>query len=196
MVHTGTRLLGVTAAHVHLDVAKRLEETPGLSCQLGAHTFDPRQYLVDIDAALDLAVYALSEIQVASAGAHVHTAPQWPPELAAGDAYVVGGWPWELRRDRAGQTDLEFLHFIARLSDSDATKLVVYVDRPTSVPWGERALPAGTNLGGMSGGPVYRVNESALLTLTLVGAITDIVHEAIVARPLSLIAADGSLHRV
>jgi hypothetical protein len=147
----------------------------------------------DID--LDLATYDLSEIQVNAARADVHYAPVWPPVIDETDLCVVGGWPWALGKDRKKETDFQFLHFIAGISSSSERQLSVFTSTSSSVAWGRNALQPGTNLGGMSGGPIYRLSEKGLSTVTLIGVTFEYgpVFETALARPLSCVGADGDL---
>ena len=188
-VDTGKRLLGVTAAHVHTGGMAALKGSPYIGCQIGGHSFDPERSLLAIDEQLDLAVYSLSEIQVSAALAHIHHAPVWPPKVDDNDAHIVGGWLWSLKEEGEGETTHSFLHVIARLSSHSETKLGIVIAMSTSVAWGRNDLPRGTNLGGMSGGPVYRVSETGLFQLTLVGIVYEFQPSfgITLARPLSLI---------
>ena len=68
-VRTDQRLLGITAGHIHKQCVEDLGAYPDCSCQIGGHTFDPVSKLLSLDMELDLAVYALSDIQVSAAGA-------------------------------------------------------------------------------------------------------------------------------
>jgi hypothetical protein len=195
-VHTGKRLLGITAAHVHLECASILKRDPGIACQLGAHTFDPDRCLLAIDEHWDLAVYGLSELQVNATGARIHHAPEWPPVVADGDGYVIGGWVWSLSEDRGNNATHYFLHFIAGLKTRSENQLGIVTGTSTSIPWGNHPLPSGTNLGGMSGGPVYRVSERAgLVKMMLVGIVFEYQpsYEIAFARPLSLIDEQGAI---
>jgi hypothetical protein len=196
-VHTGKRLIGVTAGHIHQEIVDRLATGKSRWCQIGAHTFDPVARLIDLsDAhALDIATYDLSEIQVNAADADIHHAPAWPPEVGPDDIQVVGGWPWSLSEDGVGSHTHQFLHFIARLSSHSDRNLGIVTYTSKSVPWGRNALPPGTNLGGMSGGPVYRLSEKEIVNLTLTGIIYeyDPGFEVAFARPLSVVNEDGSI---
>ena len=78
-IHTGHRLLGVTAAHIHRACVAELEQNPATACQIGGHSFHPAEHLVDIDDDLDMATYGLSEIQTNADGADIHAPPAWPP---------------------------------------------------------------------------------------------------------------------
>jgi len=194
-VHTGARLIGVTAAHVHLAILKARAAQPELACQIGGHGFDPESHCIALDQRLDVATYGLSELQVNAALADIHYAPKWPPEVGLDDAYVIGGWPWSLIREGEAENSHAFLHFIGKLSSASANQLSAVTYTARSIPWGNEPLPLGTNLGGMSGGPVYRMSESGLATLTLVGTIFEYhkEFEIVLARPLSLLDEQGNI---
>lgn len=196
-VHTGERILGVTAGHIHAECVNALATVPGLACQVGGHSFNPERNLIDVDQDLDLAVYGFSEIEVNAARADVHFAPCWPPSDTAALPYMVCGWPWMLSESDGGQTHHSFVHFIAKQTDRTDRNLIITVGPSTSVPWGTTALPEGTNLGGMSGGPVYQINDG-LTVLSLVGVVYEyhVGFELVRARPLSLVNPGGSLCRL
>lgn len=195
LVHTGERLLGISAAHVHRRAIELRSQYPGTWCQIGGHTFEPEASIIDISDELDLVTYSLSEVQTNAAIADVHHAPRWPPLLNQADAHILAGWPWSLSRDAAKETDFQFLHFIGTLDTCDARTLGAVTYTSQSVAWGRNALPPGTNIGGMSGGPVYRLDESGLTTLTLVGIVYEYQpsFEIVLARPLSLIDSNGRI---
>ena len=200
LVHTGERLLGITAAHIHAEIAARLDEGLSTWCQLGGHTFDPVARLIDTDKHLDVATYDLSEVQVAASGHRAHRPPKWPPDpLALDDICVVGGYPWELSFDPTATSRTQmFLHFVAHLDDSSNSTSVVLIKPDTSTAWTSRGLGPGTNLGGLSGGPVFRFTEvpGQLSTLTMSAVTSEYGLDVIFARPLSFVSADGSLVRV
>jgi hypothetical protein len=72
LVQTGERLIGVTADHAHRALVELLENGATTVCQLGAHSFDPRELVIDRDEELDIATYQLNEIQVAASGHYTH----------------------------------------------------------------------------------------------------------------------------
>jgi hypothetical protein len=196
-VHTGTRLLGITAAHIHEAYRSRLNEGHIQWCQIGGHSFDPVARLIDIEPHSDIATYDLSEVQVNAADADIHYAPAWPPLVEESDVSIVGGWPWRLSTDSPDQAHHYFLHFIAKVSTASENQIGVVTQTTTSIPWGNTSLPPGTNLGGMSGGPVYKVSETGLVALTLVGVISQYQpgFEIALARPLRVVGADGTIRR-
>ena len=204
-IDTGQRLIGVTAGHIHMAYLKRLEASSEISCQIGASTFDPTQRLIQCSSDPDLATYDVPEFYAVAAGSYVHHAPEWPPKIDQIDGYIVGGWPWSLSREDAAFTDgvyagvekvtQSFLCILARLSSQSERNLSILTYTSTSKPWGQVSLPPGTNLGGMSGGPVYRLSESGLSLLTLVGTIYEYNpnFELVLAHPLSLVDPNGHI---
>jgi hypothetical protein len=196
-VDTGERLLGITAAHIHRALIDGKQIDPDLACQIGAHTFQAEARLIDIDDNLDLATYEVSKVQISAANADLHHATMWPPVDLGGDKYFFSGWPWSLTILNDTRVKTSFLHFIVRISDRTDRKFVVQTHRESSVPWGLSALPPGTNLGGMSGGPFYRWNETGIdAPLTLVGIVTSIMDSGVgIATPLTFVNADGTIQK-
>jgi hypothetical protein len=196
-VDTGARVIGITAGHIHAACIRALEAKPGLACQVGAHSFSPLRNIIDVDSDLDLATYAFSAIEANAARANVHSAMQWPPQDTAALPNMVCGWPWHIAESEGGKTHHSFVHFIAKQTDRTQRNIVIAIGPSTSVPWGETALPPDTNLGGMSGGPVYQINETGLAALSLVGIVYEYHDglEFVCARPLSFVNPDGTLAR-
>lgn len=194
-VQTGARIVGVSAAHVHDEIVTLKAQFDGVHCQVGGHVFEPGKRIVDIDRDLDIVTYDFSEISTNAARANVNTPLSWPPRGADGSTILACGWPSELWTPGKKSHDFEFLHFIALLQQNNPSQVGVVTFTSTSIPWGERALPAGTTLGGMSGGPVFRLIEQPLTRLELVGIIYEYqpTFELILARPLTLIGKDGSI---
>ena len=198
-VHTGVRVIGITAGHIHAEIVKRLHSGSSTWCQIGGHTFTPEKHLIDCDETIDLATYRISEIQSNAALANIHYAPAWPPVIEPADVHLVGGWPWVYGADKPMARVHQFLNFFTRLDDAGPRLLQLPVRTSTSVPWGNVALPVDARLGGMSGGPVYRLNERGpVATLTLVGIISDYRKEGeeyVLARPVSVLTPDGEIIR-
>ena len=196
-VQTGEALLGISAAHVHRKCVEELAADPVLTCEIGSHIFDPEARLVDIDDKLDMVTYGLSQIQVNGARAYVHSPREWPPVANSEDFVMVAGWPWRMIQEKEAESTHDFLNFIGRLNVNSDTHLGMRTFKSSSVPWGKRTLPPGLNLGGMSGGPVYGIRPERLQVGELIGVIYEygIALEQVLARPMSRVAANGTLIR-
>jgi hypothetical protein len=194
-VDTGTARLGITAAHIHREVMSHKERDPAFWCQLGGHMFDPGGHLVDIDDELDLAVYSVSDVMLGGIGASMHHAPEWPPTVAEQDVVLVCGFPWSLSESEIATGIHKFLWFACRPQKSGESQLGALSFTSTSIAVGAIALAPGTNLGGMSGGPVYRLREAPLSQLVLTGIIHQYQpsYELFLIRPLSVVNPDGML---
>ena len=101
----------------------------------------------------------------------------------------------ESRREEEASTTHSFLHIIARCEHVTEENIGVVTYTSTSHPWGPKGLPSGTQLGGMSGGAVYLVEEDPLTKIFLVGTIYEYQPglEIMLARPFTLINPDGSI---
>jgi hypothetical protein len=203
LVHTGQRLLGITAHHVHRQLAARLEAGLTDWCQLGAHVFKPIERLIDGDQTIDLATYELSEIVLGGIGRHAYRAPSWPPPVPKqGTLGFVGGYPFELSSDiergESGHPERQhkFLHFFTQFDECDNSSIGARVNLERTQAWTRDALPEGTLLDGMSGGPVLHFPDvGSLTTIGLAGIVFGHFFSTIQARPLSLVAPDGTLIR-
>lgn len=194
-VHTGVRILGISAAHIHDTILDLRKQTPGLHCQVGGHTFDPQARLVSIDRAPDLVTYDFTEVSTNAVGANINSPPIWPPRADDGDTVLVCGWPWHLSTPGQATNDFKFLHFIAKLQKNSDTQFGIATFTAESVAWGDHSLPRGTNLGGMSGGPVFRLIETPFTRLELVGIVYEYqpTYELVLASSVALVAADGTI---
>lgn len=198
VVHTGDRLVGVSNEHVHRGALDALVTDPDLGLQVGSHTFDPAAKLIDADSSIDLATYELSEVQAAAMGVFPHHALEWPPpEPSVGDLLLVGGWPWRMVEEAGGKSHHDFLNFIGRANVVSECHVGMATFTKTSIPWGDRSLPPDANLGGMSGGSVFRIDFDAIVPLTLVGIVYEYSPnlEQILAVPLRRVRSDGSIAR-
>ena len=194
-VNTGSRLIGITAEHVHRDIVERRALDPRIWCQVGGCTFHPETALIEASRELDIATYAFSDIQSNTVGVDVHHALSWPPLASDGAIGLVGGWPWELSEMRPRSVDHSFLHFICQLQVTSGGGIGAATFTESSFPWGAESLPPGTNLGGMSGGPVYEYVPAPIEYLRLVGIVYEYhkTAELVRARSLACVRADGTI---
>lgn len=196
-VKLGGRTVGVTAAHVHRKVCRlrARDQTPW--CQVGGHTFSPEVALLDIDDALDIATYSISDVALSAIGGHAHDPPAWPPLVSEHDLILPSGFPSAL--SQAGPNEGTHMHvwFACRAQVSGEDQLGAPSFTRTSVPVGAQGLPPDTPLYGMSGGPVFRLEEDGLSTMTIVGLVHEYHEqfEIFLIRPLTRILTDGRIRR-
>ena len=197
-VHSGTEILGISCHHVHEAWLRDKAANPNLVCQIGSITFDPVRQLVDCDPRLDLATYRLSDVIVAGSRSIVHNSQAWPPaDIEEGGLLILGGWPGILRSERGGETDFYFASFIGLVHQASSEHIAVHLNIAESHGPAGLIIPENPNLGGASGGPVFRIREDGLVTLEFVGIVYEYSAplELIRARRASSIRADGKLIR-
>lgn len=190
-------MLGVTAGHVWAQYLEDCEAFDDVECQIGNVRIDLKQYLVEHDSKLDLATFDLPPILVAGSGIEIHKPRAWPPRaLKDSEIVVLGGYPGLFREERIGEADFSFVTFylpVAQSSDEHASFQLNLAD--SHWPDGSGGIPEGTDLGGISGGPVFRFISTPIEHLELAG----FVYEAgssfgvVRARQASLIDEKGQI---
>jgi hypothetical protein len=195
-VDTGTTVLGVTARHVADEIVVYCDEAaPGRACLVGNAEMSPSSFLAR-HPSLDLATFRLSHEFVASTGHSPLTAPRWPPQAAAeGELMLFGGYPARSSAEEPGAFSAAHVWFAGHAesgSDRNASMRLRIAD---SIPAGLDVAPPSADLGGWSGGAVFRVLEQeAIARLELAGIVYEYSSGAdlVLAHPLTSIAADGS----
>jgi hypothetical protein len=205
VVHTGKRVIGVTAAHVYRGWARDAESHRFVLPQFGGFPSNPLGRLIECNDKLDLATFLLSEQYATFMGRLIHHVPTWPPPPAKhGDIFLYGGFPGilkEVHKDNAA-VDYPFQSFIQwRFADLTDQHIVLEPDYPNIYWPGHDGEQINTQPGGMSGGPVFRLIETSLPgggvkpRLEVIGVIME-YHESlqiIVARRVEFIDARGML---
>jgi hypothetical protein len=176
------------------------QASPSLVCQLGGSTFEPEARLLSSNAKLDLASFSVPELLINACGANVHRATAWPPaELQEGELVLLGGFPGPLRIERPGEADYFFASFISRVHQSSADHIAVHLNVAESHSPQGVGLQPHPDLGGSSGGPVFRVHSSespgAIDRLELAGFIYEYSpsFELLFARHAARVGADGGI---
>jgi hypothetical protein len=196
-IDTGAAKLGVTAHHV-LAEWRAASSDRRLVCQVGAISFhEPIMHLIDESEAADLAVFDVSDVFLDGTRATWHRPATWPPspEVQQGDIVVITGYPGVGRIELGNETSFLTPWFLTRAHQASDSHLAFGLDLAGAHAPGGVGLPSGTDLGGLSGGPVFRVREEPLVTLELVGICyqgscgIDVMR----ARRASAIAADGRI---
>lgn len=196
-VNTGERLIGVTADHVFSGYLKDKARCQAFACQFGGSTIDPETYLIDRSEDLDLATFNVPSVLVSAAKASVHYPSQWPTEaVREREVVLLGGYPGILRKPKDTNADFPFQSFATAVVAASPTNITLHLDLP-NVHWplheGEQINP---ELGGQSGGPVFRVIEGAPIDrLELVGFIYEfsVSLNVMLARHASAVDADGRI---
>ena len=206
-VNTGTRHIGITADHVFEEYLKDLLKfgAENIECQFGGSTISPENRLIDRSpaTALDISTFDVPVVFVTgSARTYHHNALRWPPEpLNAAEAVIHGGYPQVLRSPKTGKVEFPFQWFLTKANDADSRRIALHPDVP-NVYWpGHEGNEINQRFGGQSGGPVYRVIDQNLAKgetadrMEWVGMIYNLVDVLVLARPASMINADGTINR-
>ena len=200
-VNTGQEVLGITAGHVADRVKECCDGRPGHGCQVGGAELDHGR-LIARHPILDLATFRLSATFVITAGLHgAASVTHWPPlPPVDGEKLLFGGYPGIYRKENeaAGQYDVTFAHFGVSASSVHEDRFAIGplgIAEAFSLGGDRDRIPPQVDLGGMSGGGVFRVIESGLIARP---EVLGIVYggyqpfEVVLAHPLSVMKQDGT----
>lgn len=195
-VDTRAGWVAVTALHVYEEYTRERHHYDDVTCQVGNVRVVLEEHLLDTDARHDLATFAFPDVLVAGSGAVTHGVRNWPPDrLYEGELVVCGGYPGKFRKPGDGKVEFAFVSFIGRVTQASEAHASIYLDIPNSYwPQGE-ALEEAPDLGGTSGGPVFRVIDEPIERLELAGFIYEYgqTFEIVLARHADLMRANGSI---
>jgi hypothetical protein len=148
--------LGITAGHV----ADKIRSTKLAISQLGAGHFDPGS-LIQRSRYLDLATFRLPRAAVVASGHKAFRVRSWPlPPLRVRDLVLFGGHPGSLRNELPDKYDVAFLWFATLAESVSETNIGFALNISASLSAGPERLPEDADLGGCSGGPVFRLTET------------------------------------
>jgi hypothetical protein len=194
-VDTGQELLGITAGHVADGVINYCDGSPGHGCQVGSADLDPGR-LIARHHELDLATFRLSTPFITTARHHSVSVPQWPPRApVVGETMLFGGYPAMYRKQQDRQIEVAFLYFASRVDSASDRHFGMALEIADSYSHGYERVPANADLGGWSGGCVFRVIEDEVLArLELTGIIYEYspALEIVFAHPVSCVGPDGT----
>jgi hypothetical protein len=195
-VNTGARTFGITADHVVEQFFEDLRSKQLVQCQMGGITVDLENRIIDRDAALDLATIDVSDVIIGGSCAYSHAAIRWPPEqLRENEVILLGGFPGKLREVQGSTISSPFESFIGRVSNASSQNATLALNFDSLI-WSQNlAAKINEDIGGLSGGPVFRLVSESLERIELVGVIYQYLSSAelVLARHLSFVSADGHL---
>lgn len=148
--------LGVTAGHV----ADAMADSDCTFSQVGKTRLEPGS-LIHRSKEWDLASFGLAPDTVAASGHLAYTVRAWPlPSLTAGDFVLAGGYPGKYRRHSSGEINVAFVWFAGRLQTVSDNNLGLSLEIGSSICTGDERVAEHEDLGGCSGGPVFRLTET------------------------------------
>lgn len=151
----GTQILGITAGHVADAINEHV--TTADICQVGATQLLPR-WLIDRSMELDLASYALPEAAARESGHLPFLLRGWPlPVPDRGDTVIGGGWPGRYRTNPEGKYENAFVTFAGQLESVSENNIGIAVDMVNGRSFTEERVDSDAELGGTSGGPIFRL---------------------------------------
>jgi len=173
LVNTGEKTICVTAGHVYSKYLAHKREFNDLECQIGSVRINLEDYVIDHSVNLDLATFEISPILLAASRASAHGAPKWPPEqLLESEIVILGGYPGLLRIERHRQLGTPFVSFIARVTQTSLDHSAIQLNLEDAYwPDGSGGLAPAAELGGMSGGPLFRYCTKPVEYFEIVGFI-------------------------
>ncbi|MFC1573762.1 hypothetical protein ACFL30_01100 [Candidatus Latescibacterota bacterium] len=190
------QIYGITADHVAEACIKSYNSDPERTCQIGAANFNPSEMLISRHESYDLASFHISKPFAAIAGIVPTKLLSWPPVTPEkGDLVIFGGYPGANRQDRGGTINFDFVIFGGNLDSASDRNIGMVLNIETSLSTSPKRMPPNADLGGWSGGPAFRITESPLSYIEVIGVIYEYSHksEIVLARPLVLVESEGML---
>jgi hypothetical protein len=173
-LQSGTFL--VTASHVLAGYEKRVGKGETLNWQVGKlRPFDPLQRIAWRDVRKDIVFLRLRRDEVEMIGpVTAAVPPRWPPpHPQQGQLVVLAGFPGNLREvNFSGWIGAGPFSAVFRVTTTGEDYCTCRIEQKELISFTDAAPPPpGTDMGGISGGPVLLMGE---LNYPLVGIITDL----------------------
>jgi hypothetical protein len=197
-LQTSSHVLGITNAHVADEIAK-WKDKENIILKVGTAVLDPHRRFIAKHSDLDLATFNLSGVFLSTALQSAGTVTSWPPTPPReGDPVLMGGFPAIYREELdQGGTRFQFGWFAGKVSTVSARNIGLALDIENSISVTDKRMPSSVNLGGWSGGPVFRVvDENLLERIELTGVIYQYQesYEIAPAHPLTDLNEDGTFN--
>jgi hypothetical protein len=198
-VDTGERTICVTAAHVYAQYLSDVEQFRDIECQMGNVRVKLEECIIDSDPVADLATFDISSILVNGSGVRAHASHAWPPaNLREKEIVALGGYPGLFREEHPKQVRSAFASFFAPVAQASMEHSAFQLNlRDSYWPDGSGGIPERSELGGMSGGPIFRYHSGPVEFLELAGFIYEASSEfeLIRGRHASCIDSSGAIAR-
>jgi hypothetical protein len=194
-VDTGEERLAITADHVYRAYLQDLEAGAVLECQFGGVLVRPERMLIARHPQLDVATFRMPTVALTK-GASFHSARGWPPQQPKpGEWLFYAGYPGAHRVENDSTIDAGLQTLLGPVSDVSGSTIVFCLDFE-SLHWPlHDGAEINRRLGGMSGGPVFRLVEQGLTRLELVGFVYEHGEglELVFARAAGVVASNGTI---
>ena len=176
LVQLGANILLVTPSHVLAGYEERVRAGERLNWQVGdLPPFDPKARVIWRNHELDIVMLDMTDSEVKMVGPCIVSVPSdWPPRLPQpGDLVLVAGYPKALREEKtsSGWIGAGPYSALFKVTVTGQGYCKCVIERKDLVSFDGNPLPElGTDMGGLSGGPVFLVQK---LNYPLVGIVTD-----------------------
>ena len=164
-----------TASHNLAGYEKRLREGETVNWQVGKLLpFDPLPRIAWRDERKDIVLLRLHEDELRTIGpVKIWKPTQWPPAVPqVGQIVILAGYPGALREvDSSGRIGSGPFSALFRVTTAGEDYCTCQIDHKDLVSFnGSPPPPPGTDMGGISGGPVFLLGSVP----QLIGVITDL----------------------
>ena len=176
ILRLGAEAFFVTASHVLAGYEARAKDGERLNWQVGnLPPLDPLPRIAWRDDRKDIVLMRLRDDEVQAIGpCSISTPAQWPPPPPQeGQIVVLSGYPGLLREiDPSGWIGAGPFSALFRVTTVGEDYCTCRIEQKDLVSFTDAMPPpAGTNMGGISGGPVFLMGQ---VSYPLVGIITDL----------------------
>jgi hypothetical protein len=196
---TPSNLLVVTAKHVISAYKQARADKPETICQIGNLRFEPCDRLVGMGTKADIATLSVTGRELEKIGKRPIT--HWPPAPPDSDdrGVLLAGYPATetvMEGPRTGSFGIYFASAVAQRTTEWQLSCQVEWNNVQPIPGLGTLPPPGFDTGGMSGGPVFAIQEqNGILSFPLAGVISEgqPAWDTIIADRADFIRADGSV---
>jgi hypothetical protein len=202
IVQTPKRLMGITAAHVVLELQADLRSGPQTILLMNAQI--PELKVIDLDEKLDLATFEIDDAVIKRMGKGITPLTVWPPQPPMeGRGILMGGYPRIVRVTHSPTPAIGAIEWglftvigvAGPVSDEQISWRIARennIKHPT-IP----DPPPNVDLGGISGGPVIGLFGTGFHYWALAGIVSQASAqlEKVVAKRADYIREDGKIDR-